>query len=54
MYHPLPVTLPALKRKISREFDRIPQVMVQKAILNMKKRGNHMVLSEGKQFEGKQ
>ena len=38
VYHPLPVTLEALRRKNTREFTRIPELMVQKAVLNMKKR----------------
>ena len=53
VYHPLPVTLEALKRKITREFTRIPELMVKKAVLNMKKRGRLMVECEGRQFEGK-
>ena len=53
VYHPLPVTLEALKRKITREFTRIPELMVKKAVLNMKKRGRLMAECEGRQFEGK-
>ena len=43
----------ALKRKIKTEFERIPDMMVKKAILNMKKRGLLMVGAEGRQFEGR-
>ena len=50
---PLPTTMLALKRKIKREFERIPEIMVQKAVLNMRKRGGLMVSVEGRQFEGR-
>ena len=43
----------ALKRKIKTEFERIPDMMVKKAILNMKKRGLLMVGAEGRHFEGR-
>ena len=53
VYQPLPTTMLALKRKIKREFERIPEIMVQKAVLNMRKRGGLMVSVEGRQFEGR-
>ena len=53
VYQPLPNTLMTLKRKIKIEFDRIPDIMVQKAVFNMKKRGELMVAASGKQFEGR-
>ena len=53
VYQPLPNTLMTLKRKIKIEFDRIPDIMVQKAVFNMKKRGGLMVAASGKQFEGR-
>ena len=53
VYLPLPTTMAALKRKIKHEFDRIPEMMVQKAVLNMKKRALLMVGAEGRQFEGR-
>ena len=53
VYQPLPPTMAALKRKIKAEFARIPDMMVQRAILNMKKRGELMVAAGGKQFEGR-
>ena len=37
VYQPLPTTMAALKRKIKTEFERIPDMMVKKAVLNMKK-----------------
>ena len=43
----------ALKRKSKTEFDRIPQLMVQKAVLNMRKRGELMVNAGGRLFEGR-
>ena len=43
----------ALKRKIKREFERIPEIMVQKAVLNMRKRDGLMVSVKGRQFEGR-
>ena len=39
VYHPFPTNLAALKRKIKSEFERIPEVMVIKSILDMKRRG---------------
>ena len=33
----------ALKRKIKREIERIPEIMVQKALLNIRERGGLMV-----------
>ena len=53
VYQPLPNTLMPLKRKVKIEFDRIPYIMVQKAVFNMKKRGELMVAASGKQFEGR-
>ena len=53
VYQPLPLTMTALKRKIKVEFDKIPEVMVVKSVMNMKKRGALMVAAEGSQFEGK-
>ena len=43
VYHPLPANMTALKRKIKVEFGKIPELMVQKSIMNMKKRGALMV-----------
>ena len=51
MYHPLPINLAALKIKIKSEFERIPEVMVIKSILDMKRKGCLMVEFEGCQFE---
>ena len=53
VYHPLPTNLAALKIKIKSEFERIPEVIVIKSILDMKRRGDHMVKFEGGQFEGR-
>ena len=53
MYHPLPANMTALKRKIKVEFGKIPELMVQKSIMNMKKRGALMVGVGGEQFEGR-
>ena len=52
VYSPLPSTLTALKRKIRLEFSKIPELMVQKAVLSMKKRASLMVDATGHQFEG--
>ena len=41
-----------LKRKVRVEFGKIPEVMVQKSIMNMKKRRALMVGVEGHYFEG--
>ena len=43
----------ALKRKVRVEFGKIPEVLMQKSIMNMKKRGDLMVGVEGQQFEGR-
>ena len=43
----------ALKRKIKTELDKIPEFMVKKAILAMRKRANLMVEAGGAQFEGR-
>ena len=43
VYQPLPATMASLKRKIRAEFERIPELMVSKAVLSMKKRGEQMV-----------
>ena len=43
VYHPLPANMTALKRKIKVVFGKIPELMVQKSIMNMKKRGALMV-----------
>ena len=51
-YSPPPTTIPALKRKIKAEFNKIPELMVRTAVRSMKKRANLMVLEGGKQFEG--
>ena len=53
VYQPLPNNLTALKRKIKTEFERIPNIMVEKAVLNMKKRAGLMITAGGKQFEGR-
>ena len=53
VYQPLPNTLTALKRKIRVEFERIPEIMVKKAVYSMKKRGQLMVAANGGQFEGR-
>ena len=53
VYQPLPLTMASLKRKIKTEFERIPELMVSKAVLSVKKRGELMVQVEGKQFEGR-
>ena len=52
MYSPPPTTIPALKRKIRAEFNKIPEMMVRTAVRSMKGRANLMVLEGGKQFEG--
>ena len=52
-YHPIPTNLATLKRKIMTEFKRIPEVMVIKSILDMKRRGGLIVELEGGQFEGR-
>ena len=49
----MPNNLTALKRKIKTEFERIPNIMVEKAVLNMKKRAGLMITAGGKQFEGR-
>ena len=43
VYQPLPKNMTALKRKINTELDKIPEFMVKKAILAMRKRANLMV-----------
>ena len=43
VYHPLPANMTALKRKIKVEFDKIPELIVQKSIMNMKKRANQNI-----------
>ena len=53
VYQPLPNNLTALKRKIKTEFERIPNIMLEKAVLNMKKRAGLMITAGGKQFEGR-
>ena len=53
VYQPLPKNMAALKRKIKTELDKIPEFMVKKAILAMKKRANLMVEVGGAQFEGR-
>ena len=53
VYQPLPKNMTALKRKIKTELDKIPEFMVKKAILAMRKRANLMVEVGGAQFEGR-
>ena len=53
VYNPLPSNIATLKRNIKTEYERIPELMVIKAIQNMNKRGRLMVCAEGGQFEGK-
>ena len=53
VYHPLPTNLVALKIKIKSEFERIPEVMVMRSIMDMKMMGGLMVEFEGDQFEGR-
>ena len=53
VYQPLPANMASLKRKIRSEFEKIPDLLVTKAVLSMKKRGELMVQADGKQFEGK-
>ena len=43
----------AVNRKVRVEFGKIPEVMVQKTIMNMKKRGALTVGVEEQQFEGR-
>ena len=43
----------AVKRKVRIEFGKIREVVVQKTIMNMQKRGALMVGVEGQQFEGR-
>ena len=42
VYQPLPGNMDALKRKVMVKFDKIPEMMVQKSIMIMKKRGDLM------------
>ena len=53
VYQPLPTNMAALKSKVRAEFGKIPEVMVQKSIMKLKKRGDLMVGVEGQQFEGR-
>ena len=53
VYNPVSSNLTTLKRNIKTEYERIPEVIVIKAIQNIKKRGRLMVCAEGGQFEGR-
>ena len=53
VYRPLPANLASLKRKIRAELQSIPESMVSKAVLSMKKMGELVVEADGKQFEGR-
>ena len=51
VYSPPPASIPALKKKIKEEFNKIPENMVEKAVKSMKRRAIKMVEVGGKQFE---
>ena len=52
VYSPPPTTIISLKRKIRTKFQKIPELMVRKAVFYMKKRASLLVLEGGRQFEG--
>ena len=53
VYKPMPVSMNALKNKITEVFNNIPEKTVRKAVLSMKSRGQKLVMEEGKGFEEK-
>ena len=53
VYNLVSINITTLKRNIKTEYERIPEVIVIKAIQNIKKRGRLMVCAEGGQFEGR-
>ena len=52
VYKPMPVSMNALKNKITEVFNNIPEKTVRKAVLSMKSRGQKLVMEE-KGFEEK-
>ena len=51
VYNLVSSNITTLKRNIKSEYERIPEVIMIKAIQDMKKRGRLMVSTEGGQYE---
>ena len=52
VYKPLPFNLEELKARVKREMRELPESLVRKAVLSMKKRAARVVSENGGAFEG--
>ena len=52
VYKPLPFNLEELKARVKREMRELPESLVRKAVLSMKKRAARVLSENGGDFEG--